>query len=82
MDSQPFKNTPEEIEMLEGIDWGHRLWPRAYRYEDDPGEWTLTVMGTEEDFKAVHTAIHNAGYYISDEHECYVRDPHYQPSDQ
>lgn len=67
--------SPEEIALMEGIDDAHRLWPRADGYEDPPGEWTLTIRGTEEEFAEVHRGLTRAGYWINDEDESYSKDP-------
>jgi hypothetical protein len=51
-----------------------RLWPPPPAADPkNPGEWDVTLRGTEEDFHRLHRALTQAGFYVDErgEYETY-----------
>lgn len=70
---EDFENTDEEVAFMKDTDWGHRLWPRADRYVDDDGEWSLGIKGDEAIFNEVHNLLMANGFLVEDETEAYIK---------
>lgn len=69
------RRIPNEQELMESIDWDHRIWPRAVDSAGIDGEWELTIRGSEEDFVAIHELLVDAGFLVDEtgEYEVYAR---------